>query len=114
MCAHKERTMVMHRDALKSGWSTCLVLGVMVIGCSDGSDVEPPFELGVVTSPLDIQNVAATNSSWSGSSGAQKTSLLRTPTDDDYLQGFTMEEKSDDPCKFVGLFNDVDDSALDG
>lgn len=63
---------------------------------------------------LDIQNIAATNSAWSGKSLAQKDKLSRAPTADDYVHGFTMEEKSDDPCRFSALFNDIDTAGLDG
>ena len=75
------------------------------------------FALILSTSPvaaLDIQNIAAKNSAWSGKSLAQKDTLSRAPTVDDYVHGFSMKEKSDDPCQFTALFNDIDTAGLRG
>ncbi len=99
---------------------TCLsfvVLAGTSLGCAAQVPDDPaaePFEVGVAQSALAIDNVASTRTAASGRTNGLTTSLLRSPTTNDYLKGFTMEERSDDPCKFSALFNDVDTNALSG
>jgi hypothetical protein len=81
----------------------------MLIGCG-GEPVDDVEELGVAVAALGLDDSAGSeNSSWSGFSSAQKATLSRSPSTNDYVHGFTMEERSDEPCKLAALFNDVDD-----
>lgn len=83
--------------------------GFLLIGCGSGSEDGSGFEVGVNVAPLDIDNVASQQSAWSGKHAAQKSTLSRSPTTDDYVHGFSIAERSDDPCSFSALFNDIDD-----
>lgn len=96
------------------------VLGVGVYACGgeylEGQDTEGSVELETATtvSALDIQNVAATRTVLSGRGNGSRRDLDRSPLDNDYVRGFTMSEKSDDPCEFFALYHDVTTNALQG
>lgn len=109
---HLEIHMTMKTWALRSRLLSLAVAGVGVMSCGVGVE-EPRFEVSTVSAPLDVEDVANTYSSWSGKSAAQKATISRDPSQGDYVQGFTMEEKSDDPCYFNVLFDTLN-GANDG
>jgi hypothetical protein len=105
-----ELTATMPRTkAPRSRWLMSVVGVLGMFGCGVGvEEPQPRFEVGVSAARLDIADVTASHSAWSGKSAAQKATLSRDPSQGDYVQGFTMEERSDDPCYFNVLFDTID------
>lgn len=66
------------------------------------------------TTALDIDTGAASFTVLSGRGNGQRTDLDRSPTQNDYVRGFTMAERSDDPCRFFALYHDVTSNAMQG
>src|ERR1043166_5828086 len=101
--------------ALRSGWATYALCGAMLMGCgTENGEPDPRPEVGVTVAALDI-GVGSLNSAWSGKQQSLHASLSRPASSNDYVHGFSIGERSDDPCYFAALYNDIDNPAnLDG
>jgi hypothetical protein len=100
-----------NHEVLRSRGVLGVCCSLVLLGCGVGSEERAPFEVGVTVGALDIENVASSYSAWSGKSGGQKTTLSRAASDGDYLAGFDISEKSDDPCELIAKFDTIDTSA---
>jgi len=97
----------------KCSWAMPMLLGLMLTGCADEAadavEDEDVDEVGSAALGLGLGGAMIEHSAWSGLSGATKVTLSRLATYDQYVQGFTMKEKSDEPCYFSASFYQVDD-----